>query len=86
MPSFVAVGCVEIGEKFMLVGGGAVISSTKIKLHKPDLGCVSVQLLPFCQQWLEFTRLDPASTKPNIMYKLASWHHVIASPSSTLIK
>ena len=25
MPSFVAVGCVEIGEKFMLVGGGASI-------------------------------------------------------------
>ena len=25
----VALGCIEIGEKFMLVGGGAVISSTK---------------------------------------------------------
>ena len=38
MPSFIAVGCVEIGEKFMLVGGGAVISSTKITLDQPELG------------------------------------------------
>ena len=41
IPSFVSLGCVEVGEKFMVVGSG-VISTTKITLHQPELCLVGL--------------------------------------------
>ena len=34
MPTFVALGCVEVGEKFTVVGVG-LISTAKTSLHQP---------------------------------------------------
>ena len=41
IPSFVSLGCVDVGEKFMAVGGW-VISTTKITLHQPEFGEVGL--------------------------------------------
>ena len=36
MPNFVVLGCLEVGEKFTVVGGGGGgISIAKITLHQP---------------------------------------------------
>ena len=68
MPSFIALGCVEVGEKFMLVSGGAVISSTKITLHQPELGLSSVRLgcnniILFCRCYLQPSTEDQEAQK-----------------------
>ena len=43
MPNFVALGCLEVGEKFLVGGwgGGGGISIAKTMLHQPlvRLGC-----------------------------------------------
>ena len=41
MPNFVVLGCLEVGEKFTVVGwwvvGGGGISTPTTKLHQPDV-------------------------------------------------
>ena len=39
MPNLIALGCLEIGEKFPVVGGwGGVISTPTTKLPQPEAG------------------------------------------------
>ena len=45
MPSFIALGCLEVGEKFTVGGGvGVLISIPTTELHQPRLGKVEVRL------------------------------------------
>ena len=38
MPSFIALGCLEVGEKFPWVVAGGGISIPTTRLHQPEVG------------------------------------------------
>ena len=41
MPNFIALGCLEVGEKFAVGGvgwGGGLISIPTLMLHQPEVG------------------------------------------------
>ena len=38
MPSFIALGCLEVGEKFMWGGVSELISIPALMLHQPEVG------------------------------------------------